>query len=321
MKNYLAALALLTLFACNNDDDEGPSIPTTLAFEELTELPDINLNQAPGFLGDENSSTLIIASRQFNPETGFDAEKIAKYDASGNLISQIYFDQTDFVTKQLHIVNDELVVVGGLFVNKYDLDLNSAPESRPHLFSMSRFGSIAYQDEIYLWGGDLNEVFSDRMYKYDDDLGLFFELAQLPTPKTWAHGEVYDDRIYIFGGQQEFQDTQPEDIIYVYDIGDTAVATLNLPRPVSRTFTASHNNLIYVAGQETDTDPETEDLDIFFGVYDPVNFTFTEIETDLSDDGFATVFGMTVLGDGLYVIYGEINNVTGLGYKLMRADL
>ena len=322
MRNYLAALILLSLFACNNDDDsEGPSIPERISFTTLVDLPDIGLDQAPGFLGDADNANLFIASRQSNPETGVNAEKVAKYDLSGNLINEIYFDQLDFVTKNLHIIGNRLWVVGGTFINTYDLDLTSAPETSTHGFGITRFGSALYQDEVYVWGGDPNETFSDRIYKWDNDVEAFFEVAQLPSAKTWAHGEVFDDRIYMFGGQPEFQGTQPEDIIYVYDIGDTAVATLNLPRPVSRTFTTTHNNLIYVAGQETDTDPETEDLDIFFGVYDPESFTFTEIETNLSDQGFATVFQMTSVGDKLYVIYGEINRLTGQGFKIMEADL
>ncbi len=321
MKNTWLAFALVVLIGCDNTDDDQITVPAYFEFSEIATLEGTNLNQATGFLGDAEEGVLYVASRQGNPQTGQVAEKVVKYDLSGNILAESYFDQQDFITKRIHLLNGKLVVIGGSYINTYDTDLASPPESIAHGFAISRFGSVVYENELYVWGGDLFAGFSNVIYRWDDSKKVFVSVGELPSAKTYAMGEVYGDRIYIFGGQREFQGSAPEEIIYVFDIPETSVATLSLPTRVARTFTATHEGLILVGGQLTaDQDPLTDDFDIFFGAYNPDVFGFTELNTNLSDEGVATLHEMTVVGDRLYVIYGEPDQAGG-GLKIMSAQL
>ncbi len=318
---YLLSLMLLVLFACS-DDDEAISVPGIFEFKDFVELEGINLNQAPGLLGDQSTGALYLASRQPHPETGILGENVIRFDLDGNKVAEYSFEHIDFITKNPHVIGDELFVLGGSFLNIYDLDLSGPPVSIPHGLSISRFGSAVYEGELYFWGGDLREVLSDVLWKWDARRDTIVGVAQLPGPKTYANGEVFGDRLFVFGGREEFLDTRGEDEIYVYQFTDTTAATFDLPERVARTFTAPYRDLIIVSGQLTaaDGNPDSDDLNIFFGVYNPVTFGFQSIPTNLSDEGNLTIHQMATVGDRLFIIYGEADEFGG-GLKIMSAEL
>lgn len=322
MKRIFYLFSAVVLVSCSKKD-EGIAIPTFLEFKEVTTLEGSNLDHATGFLGSSKYNSLYIAHRAIFEASTSQPEKVSRYDLTTNELQSVQFDQTDFLTKQIHLVNDELVVLGGHFINVYTPFLEGPSRSFAHTLAITRFGSVDYQDEIYFWGGDVSfpEQDSDKLYKWNNLERTLEIIAELPTPKTWSHGEVVEDRIYIFGGREQFRDTIPSDIIYIYDIGDTAVASLHLPVPVNRTWTARHDELIYVGGHVTAED-NPRDNNIFFGVFNTRDFSFREVNLSLSDDGLSTIYQMTVVGKRLFVLYGEQQNqLQEISYSIMEADL
>ena len=87
-----------------------------------------------GFTASAPENSLYIANR--NGSAVLNApEHIQKYNLGNGKFTEISFEQTDFVTKELQIVNDQLLAFGGQYVNKYNLDLGSQPETHLNGYS------------------------------------------------------------------------------------------------------------------------------------------------------------------------------------------
>ena len=313
------AFGMLWLQSCRSDDDDVSEV-AFLEFREITAIQGTNLRQATGFLGSAEENALFIAHRETNPQTGFLSEKIIRYDlATGTGIFR-YFDREDYITKRLHIRNNELIVIGGSFLNTYSIDLTENLTNVIHGLSLTRFGSALYNDEIYVWGGDINAENSDKVYRWNEADQAFDIVATLPGPKAWAEGEIIDGNLYIFGGRDEFESENIQDEIYIVNLATGATNIQRLPGPISRTFTINNDGVIYVSGQTSDSDPATQDFNIFFGIYNPSLGLFNEFTTSLNDDGFLTVNAMTRINDKIYVLYGHALDDEAL-MSIMEADL
>ncbi len=311
MKYLVFSSLLVLIVGCATDDDV--IIPERLQFQQLTSFESFGFMNTSGFIGDRENNQLFLAFR-----LGDTAEIVRKLDLGNLTWTEYSFEHVDFVTKRLHVLDEKLWVVGGKFINKYSLDLNDEPESLNHGLQRTRFGTVEYEDELYMWGGDIFGLDSDKIYKWIDEEQSFLLLAALPTPKSWAHGEVVGDRIHIFGGQEQFLNTPPDDIIYIYDISDTSAATLELPDPLFRTFTGKHKSLIYVCGLYPGEGGD-DDFDMQFGVFNTERFEYTIIDSSISNDNPATVQAMTIVDDRLYVIYGD--PTTGPTYDILVTNL
>lgn len=286
--------------------------PGALSFFELTRFSGVGMSDAPGFVASKSTNSLYFAHRTPNPREAQFEERILKYSIGDNRWDLFAHASSDFVTKQLHIIGNKLQVVTGLFVNDYPLDILSTPTVVAHGNSLSRFGSAVLNDEIYIVGGDLNLVDSDKIKRWNASAANFETIAQLPAPKNWADAEIVDNRLYVFGGQETLFDGLENNLIYIYDFDTQDVEILELPVSVFRTYAARYEHLIYIGGQLTDDDPLTLDQDILLGSFNTENHEFVTIKTNLSDEGWNTIHQLTILHDRLYVIYGDaVNTING----------
>lgn len=324
LKNILVIFlfgAFAILASCGGDNDDGSEVrPVFFNFREVAVVQGFNLRQASGFLGSAEHNAIFIAHREDNPTTGFSSERVTRVDLATGASTSRYFDRDDYVTKRLHIRGDELIVIGGTYFNTYSTDLQNNPTNVIHGLSITRFGSALYDGEIYVWGGDINALNSDKIYRWNESSERFDQIGTLPGPKTWAQGEIIDGRLHVFGGRAEFESQEAQDQIYIYDLETGNSATQRLPGPVPRTFTADGNGVIYVAGQIWDSNPSTEDLNIFFGIYNPSLGLFDEFPTNLSDEGWLSVNAITRIGDKIYFLYGNAINDNAL-MSIMEADI
>jgi len=274
------------------------------------------------------SNALYFAYKAFDGATSnLNPERIVRYDINDGTFTTRDFINVDFVTKELHIINDELKVVGARFVNTYPLDLASGPVSVPHNLTITRYGSTVVDNNVFLFGGDLNYTAADspgpnadKIYQHDQASGQLIEVGQLPEPRYWAHGEIVDGKLYVFGGRQAFITDTGEDDIFVHDMATGENQTLKLPMPIHRTFAARLGHLIYVGGQVyiPNADPALSTIETKFGVFDTHTNSFTMIPTTLNFSGQTTIYGMTIVNSDLFILYGTVNVPT---FKIYRAHL
>lgn len=309
-------------------------IPSTLDFDFLTDVEssEIGLEQAAGFTGSMASNCLYLSYKAITLGSPDQKERVVRYDIDNGTFTTRDFLHADFVTKELHIINDELKVVGAKFVNTYPLDLSADPVSVPHNLTMTRYGSTVVDDNVFLFGGDL--LFpvgspgiagpnADKIYRHDQLTGQLVEVGVLPEPRYWAHGEIVDGKLYVFGGRQAFVPSPDpgEDDIFVHDMATGDNQTLKLPSPMHRTFAARYGHLIYVAGylQFPNADPALATIETTFGVFDTHTGTFTVIPNTLGLSGRKTVFGLTIVGDKLYALIGTWGVTTFSIYRVSLA--
>jgi Kelch motif protein len=298
-------------------------IPQSLRFSELTEIKGYNFTQAIGFQGSKSLQSIYMANRQEENPPDFQVERLYRYDLLDGSTTVLFNPIIDFISKEIQIVNGQLLVMGSQYVSTYEFDLSKPPMAVANGKKFTRHGSAQLDGEIYVYGGDLNGIDSDKIQRWNVASSAFEYLATMPGPKSYAGGEIVDGKLYVFGGQQQFQGTLQEDIIYVYNFAEDSFATLNLPQALYRSYTAQVGSLIYVAGHINPTG--NDNTDIFFGVFNTQDNNFREIGIDLTDAGSASIWALTAVGNDLYVVYGDPNNVDELSqeqtFTIQRAEI
>lgn len=306
------------------------AVPALLSLEFITDIEttSIGLEQAAGFTGSMASNSLYLSYRaSLGGTPNVVPERVIRYDMDDGTFTTRDFINPDFVTKEIHIINDELKVVGAQFVNSYPLDLSSDPVSVPHNLTITRYGSTVVDDNVFLFGGDLSfpgpdqpGPNADKIYRHDQATGQLHEVGTLPEPRYWAHGEIVDGKLYVFGGRQAFISDQAESDIFVHDMTTGENRALTLPTPMHRTFAARYGHLIYVAGYRDipNADPALSTIETTFGVFDTHTETFTVIPSTFTFAGKETIFGLTIVGDQLYALVGTWGVTT---FSIYRAPL
>ena len=315
-------------------DGDYPSPPESgLNFSELFTYDSNNVSCcAPGMIGSYSANSLYIVTREDRlADTGTGPERIVKYNLETGEETEQTFDNPDFVSKQLHIIDNELIVIGGQFVNTYNLDLNQTPESTTHGLAITRFGMAVVGDDAYITGGDLDQdgdqnIEAEKIYKWNIPSQSLEYVVDLPEDRFGARTTIVNDKLYAFGGTTEFATNgQGNSSIYIYDINTGSTTTEQMTTPADYTYVDKLENLIYVAGYYTILDSEGNATDIEFkiGVYDTENGTYQEIDNNLSQEGYNSIRGMCVFNDKMYVLYGlfdaELPEIAE--WKIMVADL
>lgn len=272
---------------------------------------------APGMVGSYADNSFFIVTKEFTLRRDEDfvaPERILKFDLKTGDVTEKLFFLNDIVTKQVHIIDNKLRVVGGEGINTYDIDILEEPSRDAHGLRISRSGTAVLDNEIYVVGGDLENVLSDKIFKWDEISKNLLEVATMPEPRFGARSEIINNQLYIFGGTEEFFTPPAKNSIYIYDLETEEFNVEALPRPIDLTYTGKFENLIYVAGRElfyeTDENGDLERVNSepFLGVYDTNTATFTELETNLESPGQETIHGMAIFQKKIFVIYGASDN-------------
>ncbi|MBV1924722.1 MAG: hypothetical protein KUG68_11920 [Flavobacteriaceae bacterium] len=279
---------------------------------------------APGMIGSNSDNSLFLVTREDTmSENDISPERIIKFNIDNSSTEENLFFNTDFVSKQLHIINNELVVIGGQYVNTYPLDFSSEPNSTLHGLTITRFGMSVSDEDAYIIGGDLNpELEAEKIYKWSLSNQTLDYVADLPEDRFGARSAIVNNKLYSFGGTTTFATSEPagNDSIYIYDLINGGITTEQMTSIAEYTYVDKYQNLIYIAGYHTIYDNEGNSIDYEYsiGVYDTQNGTYQEIENDLNPEGFNNIYGMCIFNGKMYVIFGSFNSDT---WQIMTADL
>ncbi|WP_339846026.1 hypothetical protein [uncultured Dokdonia sp.] len=303
------------------------TIPTSgLSFNEITSF---NANgfagqRNVGFVGSYSDNSMFIAHRADcgGPigANGFNLRsRILKFDIDSATITDEYSSFSDFFTRQLNIINNELILTGGQKVYTYDLSISSEPSEVPYEIDnvLSRYSTSVSGSDIYIVGGDLDEqVEANKIRKINTLTGDIEVVATMPGSKIHAGSEIVNDKLYIFSGRQKFNDnTTVTTASYIYNLSDGSFQTFDMPVALYNSYASRNGNLIYIAGdiqEDTDGNAGTDNYDIWMGVYNTLTDEITEITHNLDDtDGFSYIQQLTVFNGKLYVIYGDAAATNG----------
>lgn len=290
----------------------GPT--TALKFSKAFDLYNENISCcAPGMIGSNSTNEIFLVSRvRVSDPNTITGELVQKFDLNNDAQeNQIIFNKSDFVSKQLHIINNQLISLGGLNVNTYDLNLDENPTSMEHGKRLTRFGISVLDDDIYIIGGDIDTLENNKVFLWDIESESLQDFATLPEPKSGARGTIVDGYLYIFGGSEEFYGKNPTNKILKINISEPdQIEVFEMNKAIDFTFVQKQENLIYVAGQvilEFDefNNPILNESTI--GVFNTLDNTYRELETNLiNEDDSDAIRQMIVLNNKMYILFGKI---------------
>ncbi len=275
-----------------------------------------------GMIGSYSDNSLYLVSRGTNPNSGIDGgEEILKYDLNTGTWTSNFYEQDQYITKRLNIINNELIVFGGHIVSTYPLNPSGPPSSEfLHNIGLTRFGFAVQGDYGYVTGNDANFETNlpavIRKYNYLNN--ELIEISTLPKSRVYAGAEIINNNLFIFGGRDEFSGSLTYDELdtecFILDLTTGNFTSFNMPQPATMSFAARVENLIYV-GYETRSDDDgdniytDDDRSIHFAIYNTLDDTFTEINHNLDDsDMQSSIHAITIFNGKLYVIYGDSSN-------------
>lgn len=303
MKKLFIWFIITSMFvSCRNDDQ----VDKTLRFKELGFMTGDALTQATGMTASPITNSIYIVSREIFE--GNYTERLVQYDIASKQADIHHIIQSDYITKNAHHDGESLIVISGLYVNVYDENNIESPVSTEHGLALSRFGSAELDGDIYSWGGDLNDETSDQVRLWNPELGKWDSIGVLPIPRFYAHGDIVNEKLYVFGGQEGFNNTPLSDLIFEFDLIDHSTKTLHLPQPSIRTFAQQVKEKIYVISHPIDD--VTGKAYSTIGLFDPATGE-TELKDYVVDNevDVGNIHQMTIFKGKMYILYG--NPVSG----------
>jgi len=317
-------------------DNDLTSIPTSLDFTEVASFV-LDGDRTIGCTSSALTNTIYFSERvNFSNDDGGcitnnlgRGESIYTYNVSTGVFEKNIFCQpSQFVTKELEIIDGNLVSLSSSSVNTYSLDNIDDPDVSEFgdldQFTFTRQGTATRGSDIYFTGSNFsNDQLSDRILKFNTLINSLDIVTHMPTTKYFADAEIVDDKLYVFGGAPVFSGgfLIREDHIYIYDFTSDSWSTEFLPEPINDTFTARYQDLIYIGGSsflDTNDDGNGDDFIEHFFVYDTTTGEVTEIPYTLNSTFYTKFQQITILGDKIYLLTGPgPDNV----YKLFEANL
>ena len=299
--------------------EETPTLLTSLSFEE-TYAFEANLMGGPhiGMTNSTSENSLFISSRENEPSGNTTEEEVFKLN----------LDTNQFITKQLKIINDQLVSIGGTELKIYDLNLQNDPSSIEYQnnFTLSKFGVASDDTNTYIIGGyrvDTPTRENTKIHKLNINTGeLFEEIIETPETMVGASGAVLNNKLYVFGGAIFENLTEGTNKIYIYPLDNSQnYEELSMSVTADVTFVQKYGDIILIAGHKGLYVGEKTS---FVGKFDTTTNIFEEIDTNLdSEGGTKAIHQMIVKDDKIFILHGHsaIGQNTQSEWSILSADL
>jgi N-acetylneuraminic acid mutarotase len=310
--------------------EETPTLLTSLSFEE-TYTFEANLLGGPhiGMTNSTSENTLFISSRENEPSGNTTEEEVFKLNLDTNQLIRKNTSPGGFITKQLKIINDQLVSIGGTELKIYDLNLQNEPSSIEYQnnFTLSKYGVASDDTNTYIIGGyrvDTPTRENTKIHKLNINSGeLFEEIIETPETMVGASGAVLNNKLYVFGGATYENPTEGTNKIYIYPLDNSGIfGELSMSVTADVTFVQKYGDIILIAGHKGLYVGERTS---FIGTFNTATNVFQEIDTNLnSEGGEKAIHQMIVKDDKIFVLYGHPDDViVGLEseWSILSADL
>lgn len=309
--------------------EETPTLLTSLSFEE-TYAFEANLMGGPhiGMTNSTSENSLFISSRENEPSGNTTEEEVFKLNLDTNQLIRKNTSPGGFITKQLKIINDQLVSIGGTELKIYDLNLQNDPSSIEYQnnFTLSKFGVASDDTNTYIIGGyrvDTPTRENTKIHKLNINTGeLFEEIIETPETMVGASGAVLNNKLYVFGGAIFENLTEGTNKIYIYPLDNSQnYEELSMSVTADVTFVQKYGDIILIAGHKGLYVGEKTS---FVGKFDTTTNIFEEIDTNLdSEGGTKAIHQMIVKDDKIFILHGHsaIGQNTQSEWSILSADL
>jgi len=302
--------------------EETPTLLTNLSFEE-TYAFEANLLGGPhiGMTHSTSENSLFISCRENEPSGGTTEEEVFKLNLDTNQLIRKNTSPGGFITKQLKIINDQLVSIGGTELKIYDLNIVNEPSSRSYYdmypnspyFTLSKFGIATDNGDTYIIGGyrvDSSTKENKKVHKLNiNSVELFEEIIDTPETMVGASGAISNNKLYVFGGATYENFTEGTNKIYIYPLDNSQnYEEFSMTVSADVTYVQKYGEIILIAGHKGLYEGE---ITSFVGTFDTATNVFQEIDTNLnSEGGVKAIHQMIIKDDKIFILYGHRGDVT-----------
>ena len=293
------------------DPQEDPVLNSNLSFEEVYTFED-NLLGGPyiGMTNPTSENSLFISSRENTPSGTTTEEEVFKLNLDTKQLDRKNTSPGGYITKQLKIIDDQLVSIGATELKIYDLNLQNEPSSIAYQnnFNLSKYGVASDDTNTYIIGGyrvDTSTRENTKIHKLNiNSVDLFEEIIETPETMVGASGAISNNKLYVFGGATYDNITEGTNKIFIYPLDNSPnYEELSMTVSADITFVHKYGEIILIAGQKGLFVGEKTS---FIGIFDTNTNTFEEIETNLdSERGTKAIHQMIVKDDKIIVLFGH----------------
>ena len=311
-----------------SDPQEDPVLNSNLSFEDIYTFED-DLLGGPhiGMTYSSIYNNLFISCRENEPSGTTTEEEVFKLNLGTYQLMRKNTSPGGFITKQLTIINDTLVSIGGTEFKFYDTNFEYiGNQTYGNNFTVSKFGIATHNNDTYIIGGyrvdgPSRENKKIRKLKGDITSNLFEEFINTPETMIGASGAVVNERLHVFGGAL-YEDFEATNKIFIYPLNNPqSYEEFSMTVKADITFVHKYGEMILVAGHKGlyETDKTS-----FVGLFDTTTNTFEEIKTNLdSESGTKAIHQMIVKEDKIIVLFGHkaSSQLPMSKWSILSADL
>ena len=252
------------LFKVNKDVDEV-KVMMSQVLEKLNMLEHLNKLPSPteGMLNISRGDILISGGKDDKTGTEiFSWEKNGWFEVSP--MNEEHIEASSFIYK------DQLFVVGGIRSKTIEtLDLSVLPLKWMKFpgklpYSCGGHESVVYQKRVIHIGGFIY----DKRKRSDVIAGLQLtspytvkELCRMPEPREYHRAEIFEDEVFILGGEKYIACRDYLDSVFQFDAKTNQCKEMPpLPRPLTRMATVQWRDQVVVLGGKDKNDKVLNDV-------------------------------------------------------------
>lgn len=311
-----------------SDPQEDPVLVSNLSFNEIYAFED-NLLGGPhiGMTYSSIDNHLFISCRENEPSGTITEEEVFRLNLETYQLMRKNISPGGFITKQLTIINDTLVSIGGTEFKFFDTNFEYVGnQTYRNNFTLSKFGIATHNNNTYILGGyrvdgPSRENKIIRKLRGNNTGNLFEAFINTPETMIGASGAVVNERLHVFGGAL-YEDWEPTNKIYIYPLNNPqSYEEFNMTVKADVTFVHKYGEMIIVAGFKG---LYSGDKTSFVGVFNTTTNTFEEIETNLDSEGGTKAIHQMILRENKIIVLFGHKAGSGLPqskWSILSADL
>ena len=267
-----------------------------LSFSNVSDIPEkISLLTTSKF----NNDIYINTGMTSKAPNGLSYNFLYKYNtvsdswsklSTNPLLENLYFGNGEIINNKLYRFNGK--TPDGINSKLEIIDLDNLTVTLGKKNPLPRFlsGSSVNGKYIYVFGGEIQDGYTNKLYRYNTETDTWIELSEMPESKQ-TRGEFVNNKLYVIGG---FNGTVSDKINVFNTITNIWENEYTMPFNVSANALTVNDNYIYILGDYLDQDK--------IEVLDTNDMSFRSLKNNMIDRRH---FDAEIIDDNLYVIGGS----------------
>ena len=210
--------------------------------------------------------------------------------STNTLLENLYAGNGEIINNKLYRFNGK--TPDGINSKLEIIDLDDLTVTLGTENPLPRFlsGSAVNGKYIYVFGGETQEGYTNKLYRYNTETDTWIKLSEMPESKQ-TRGEFVNNKLYVIGG---FNGTVSNKMNVFNTDTDIWENEYTMPFNVSANALTVNDNYVYILGDYSDQDK--------IEVLDTNDMSFRSLKNNMIG---RRLFDAEIIDDKLYVIGGS----------------